>query len=90
MYHEAPPTKSTLMEQVESAGLIKEKVSSYSFDTGRAAVRSSAIVIDMNNMNDILKDDIIMSVSFQMNEGTLFNPPPSDDDIFGIEQKISG
>lgn len=89
MYHEAPPTKSTLMEQVESAGLIKEKVSSYSFDTGRAAVRSSAIVIDMNNMNDILKDDIIMSVSFQMNEGTLFNPPPSDDDIFGIEQKIS-
>lgn len=90
MYHEAPPTKSTLMEQVESAGLIKEKVSSYSFDTGRAAVRSSAIVIDMNNMNDILKDDIIMSVSFQMNEGTLFNPPPSDDDIFGTEQKISG
>jgi hypothetical protein len=90
MYHEAPPTKSTLMEQVESAGLIKEKVSSYSFDTGRAAVRSSAIVIDMNNLNDILKDDIIMSVSFQMNAGTLFNPPPSDDDIFGIEQKISG
>ena len=88
MYHEAPPTKSTLMEQVESAGLIKEKVSSYSFDTGRAAVRSSAIVIDMNNMNDILKDDIIMSVSFQMNEGTLFNPPPSDDDIFGTEQKL--
>lgn len=89
MYHEAPPTKSTLLEQVETAGLVTGRESSYSFDTGRAAVRSSAIVIDMNNMNEILKDDIIMSVSFQMNEGTLFNPPPSDDDIFGTEQKLS-
>ena len=90
MYHEAPPTKSTLLEQVETAGLVTGRESSYSFDTGRAAVRSSAIVIDMNNMNEILKDDIIMSVSFQMNEGTLFKQnTPSDDDIFGIEQKIS-
>lgn len=72
MYHEAPPTKSTLLEQVETAGLVTGRESSYSFDTGRAAVRSSAIVIDMNNMNEILKDDIIMSCSFQMNEGSLF------------------
>ena len=89
MYHEAPPTKSTLLEQVETAGLVTGRESSYSFDTGRAAVRSSAIVIDMNNMNEILKDDIIMSVSFQMNEGTLFKQnTPSDDDIFGTEQKL--
>jgi DNA primase catalytic core len=72
MYHEAPPTKTTLLEQVEVAKFIKEKVASYSFDTGRQAVRSSAIVIDMNKMSEILRDDIIMSASFQMNEGSLF------------------
>ena len=78
MYHEAPPTKTTLLEQIETAKLIKDRVAAYSFDTGRAAVRSSAIVIDLNSMNDILKDDIIMSVSFQLNSGSLFE----DDDSF--------
>jgi hypothetical protein len=74
---------------VETAGLIKEKVSSYSFDTGRAAVRSSAIVIDMNNMNDILKDDIIMSVSFQMNDGSLFEETTENTNLeTGSEPKL--
>lgn len=92
MYHEAPPTKTTLLEQIEASKLVKEKVSSYSFDTGRQAVRSSAIVIDMSQMSEVLRDDIIMSVSFQINQGGLFDeeedPFAKPDNKVGSVQKI--
>jgi hypothetical protein len=89
MYHEAPPTKATLLEQIETAGIVKGRESSYSFDSGRKAVRSSAIVIDMNKMSDILKDDIIMSVSFQMNDGSLFEETTENTNLeTGSEPKL--
>lgn len=77
LYHEPAPSKATILEQIEKEpGLFNSKVSSYSFDSGRDAVRSSAIVLNFSGMSDNLKNDIVSSIEFQLNEKTLFDNFP--------------
>ncbi|SFU48689.1 DNA primase, catalytic core [Pustulibacterium marinum] len=73
LYHESAPNKAHVLEQLETSGYFVDKLSSYSFDSGRKATRSSAIVLDMSRMSEVMKEDITGSFMFQLNEDTLLN-----------------
>jgi DNA primase catalytic core len=72
-YKELAPSKSVLKEQIEKSGAYIEDLTAWSYDTGRDANRSSATVINLNALSEELKNDIIGSVVYQLNEGSLWD-----------------
>lgn len=89
MYHEAPPAKTTLLEQIESAGILCQKEDVYNFSKGRNGFRSSAIAIDTNLMDEVLREDILVSYEIQLNSGTLFsNSNAKGENETGSEPKL--
>lgn len=75
LYQESAPNQATVLEQLEKAGYFIDKMSAYSFDVGRRAVRSSAFVFDLTKMTEVLREDITGTFMFQINEGTLMDEP---------------
>lgn len=71
-YRELAPTKAVIKEQLETSGCYIEDLKVWSFDEGREAHRTSAMVINLNALNETVKQDIIGSVMYQLNEGTFF------------------
>ena len=80
-YKELAPTKQVIKEQLEKSGAYIEDLKVWSFDEGRDANRTSAVVINMNALNADVKNDLIGSIMYQMNEGTLWNGKASEDII---------
>lgn len=72
-YKELAPTKPVIREQLEKSGCFIEDLKVFSFDEGRDANRTSAMVINLNGLSEEIKQDIIGSVMYQMQEGTLFD-----------------
>jgi len=77
-YREIAPSKSTIKEQIEKSGVHVEDLSKYSFDTGRNANRTSAMVINLEALPDEVKNDIIGSIEFQLNEMSSIKYPTTD------------
>lgn len=74
LHKEAPPKKETVLEEIKKVqGLFHDQLSKYSFDTGRQAVRSSAIVLNLAGLTETMQEDIKGSFLFQLNEDTLFD-----------------
>lgn len=71
-YKELAPTKPVIREQLEKSGCFIEDLKVFSFDEGRDANRTSAMVINLNALSEEIKQDIIGSVMYQINEGTFF------------------
>lgn len=72
-YHEAAPSGSTVKEQIEKSGAFVESLKSHSFDSGREANRTSAIVVNLDQLSENVKNDIVGSIMFQLNQ-TEYNP----------------
>ncbi len=88
-YKELAPTKQVIKEQLEKSGAYIEDLKVWSFDEGRDANRTSAVVINMNALNADIKNDLIGSIMYQMNEGTLWEKPSkSSESIISEEPKL--
>lgn len=72
-YRELAPTKQVIKEQLEKSGSFIEDIKVVSFDEGREANRTSAMVINLNALSPEIKQDIIGSVMYQLNEGSLWD-----------------
>ena len=86
-YRELAPTKQVIKEQLEKSGAYIEDLKVWSFDEGRDANRTSAIVINMSALNVDVKNDLIGSIMYQMNEGTFWDgsnedKPPATPNLF--------
>jgi len=74
LWKEAPPKKESIIEEIKKQpGLYLESLSKYSFDSGRDAVRTSAVVLNLQALPEALQEDIKGSFLFQLNEGTLLD-----------------
>ncbi|MBW3519534.1 DNA primase [Flavobacterium sp. NKUCC04_CG] len=87
-YQEAAPSKTSLLDALEKLGVVAGRVDSHSFSSGRQANRSSAIVINLNALDETTKNDIVGSILFQMNQlvnenelGGLFGPPATPNEV---------
>jgi DNA primase catalytic core len=92
LWKEAPPKKEAIIEEIKKQpGLYMESLSKYSFDSGREAVRTSAVVMSLQALPEALQEDIKGSFLFQLNESTLFdgeNPFSSNSPATPSEEKI--
>lgn len=77
-YREVAPSKSTIKEQIEKSGAFIEDLKVYSYDTGRNANRTSAMVVNLDALSDEVKNDIIGSIEFQLNEISSIKFPSAD------------
>lgn len=80
-FQEAAPSKSSVLEQLEKSEFYVESKKSYSFDSGREANRTSAIVINLDQMSEVLKNDIVGSIMFQLNQ---VDREAGQTNIFGV------
>ena len=72
-YHELPPSRATFKDELKKSGILIEELKVHSFDKGRNANRSSAVSINLDKLSENQKQDIIGSIVFQLNEGTLWD-----------------
>lgn len=72
LYRESAPKKEVVLEELKKADLFVSNHSSYSFDTGRKAVRSSAIELNLSQLDKKIKNDIIGAFMEQVYSETLF------------------
>ena len=72
-YRELAPSKSLFKEQIEKSGAFVEDLSVWTFGEGRNGHRSSAMVINLDSLNEDIKTDIVNSIIYQMNEGSLWD-----------------
>lgn len=78
-YKELAPTKQVIKEQLEKSGAFIEDLKVWSFDEGREANRTSAVVINLEMLSSDVKNDIIGSVMYQVNEGSLWDNRNKDE-----------
>lgn len=64
-YQEAAPSNTTLLEALDKANLIVSKKKHHDFSPGRTGVRSSALEISMEHLDETLKNDIVGSIMYQ-------------------------
>lgn len=67
-YGEAAPAKASVLEQLEKSGCFVEALKSHSFAPGREANRTSAIVINLKGLTEVVQNDIVGSIMFQLNQ----------------------
>jgi len=79
-YRELPPNRKTFKDELQKTGLLIEEKSVHSFDKGRNANRSSAVVINLLGLSENNRQDIIGSIMYQLNEGTFWDGKSSTDD----------
>ena len=77
-YKELAPAKTLIKDQLEKSGAYIEDVKTWSFDEGRDANRSSAVVINLAALNEEVRTDIINTILIQMNEGSLWEKPKEE------------
>lgn len=82
-YKEGPPNKNTVKEELQKSGLLVEEKASHSFDKGREANRTSAYGINLAKLSENQREDIVGSILFQSNEGSLF----PEEDTFKKKKK---
>lgn len=73
-FQEAAPSNSSLVEALTKAGFIVEKLSKHTFRPGKSengGIRTSALRIDMNKMEEELMNDIIGSIMFQLSQQSM-------------------
>lgn len=98
-FQESAPSSSSLLDALEKAGLITEKLSKHAFRPGKpenGGIRTSALRVDMNKLEEELMNDIVGSVMFQLNQQSveaygagLFDPPTpptQQNDLMEIEK----
>lgn len=90
-YHELPPSRATFKDELKKSGLLIEELKVHSFDKGRNANRSSAVTINLDKLSENVKEDIIGSIMYQLNEGTLWDgqtkkePEPSAQEAIPLD-----
>lgn len=67
-FGEAAPNGATLQESLDKSGCLVEKKKSYSYDTGREANRTSAFVINLKSLGEVVAQDIVGSIMFQQQQ----------------------
>jgi DNA primase catalytic core len=72
-YKELAPTKQVIKDQLIASGAYIGEESRHAFSPGRNGHSSSATVINLNKLNEDVKNDIIGSVMYQINEGSLWD-----------------
>lgn len=75
-YKEPSPNKNTVKDELKKSGLLVEEKTVHSFDSGRQANRTSAFGINMLQLQENVRQDIIGSIMFQTSEGTLYPEDP--------------
>lgn len=98
-FQESAPSNNSLLEALEKAGLIVEKLSKYAFRPGKpenGGIRTSAIRIDMNKLEEELMNDIVGSIMFQLNQQSIeqngaglfdpLQPPTAENDLEEFEK----
>lgn len=94
-FSEAAPAKSSVFEQIEKSGCYVESLKSHSFDTGREANRTSAIVINLDALTEVVKNDIVGSIMFQINQidkehgqtNAFDSPPATPNENKGVRER---
>lgn len=71
-YKEPAPNKNTVKDELKKSGLLVEEKTAHSFDSGRQANRTSAFGINMLQLQENVRQDIIGSIMFQTSENTMF------------------
>ena len=84
-FQESAPSSTSLLEALKKAGHVTEQLSKYAFRPGKpenGGIRTSALCIDMNKLEEELMNDIVGSVMFQLSQQSyerlgpeLFDPP---------------
>lgn len=89
-FQESAPSSTSLVEALKKAGHVVEQLSKHAFRPGKpenGGIRTSALRIDMNKLEDELMNDIVGSIMFQLNQQSierhgpeLFDPlqPPTE------------
>lgn len=89
-FQESAPSSTSLLEALRKAGHVVEQLSKHAFRPGKpenGGIRTSALRIDMNKLEEELMNDIVGSVMFQLNQQSierhgpeLFDPlqPPTE------------
>ncbi|SNA75550.1 DNA primase [Flavobacterium psychrophilum] len=72
-YHELPPSRTTFKDELKKSGVFINDHKVHSFDKGRNANRSSAISVNLLQLSENVKEDIVGSIMYQLNEGTLWD-----------------
>lgn len=86
-YREMAPIKPTIMEQIKASGVYVDYHKSHTFSPGRNGVRSSADEISLLGLPEELRTDILASIVFQKNQGTLFPEHDRSNESDPVSQK---
>lgn len=84
-YQEAAPSNSSLLESLKKAGVVVDTLKSHTFSPGRienGGIKTSAIKVDLDKLEEELRNDIVGSIMFQVSQherenGTLNMFPPA-------------
>ena len=71
-YHETAPSKSLVKDELLKSGLLIKELSEHNYSSGRNGSRSSAYAINLQALSENVRVDIIGSIVYQLNEGTLW------------------
>lgn len=89
-FQESAPSSTSLLEALTKAGHVVEKLSKHTFRPGKAengGIRTSALRIDMNKLEEELMNDIVGSIMFQL---TQHNAETLGPDLFGSPATPNG
>ena len=70
-YQEAAPSNSSLLESLKKAGFVVDTIKSHAFRPGRVengGIKTSAIKIDLDKLEEELRSDIVGSIMFQLSQ----------------------
>jgi len=70
-YQEAAPSNSSLLESLRKDGVVVDSLKSYAFRPGRienGGIKTSAIKVDLDKLEEELKNDIVGSIMFQLSQ----------------------
>lgn len=98
-YQEAAPSNTSLLESLKKAGVVADTLKSHSFRPGRienGGIKTSAIKIDLDKLEEELRNDIVGSIMFQLSQqerevGTMSMFPPAtpeEDKMIGESENL--
>jgi DNA primase len=80
-YHEAMPGKSAMVDSLRKSAYYREERKSERLSEGRAAIKTSVIILDLDHMPEEIAQDIRNGAEYQIIEGGMFdNANTSNDD----------
>lgn len=95
-YQEAAPSSNNMLEALEKSGVVLGKKSNHTFTPGKNGIRTSAIIFNMDELEENLRMDIVGGLMFQQSQqerefgqGNFFDSPatpPNESDLEEVSE----